>query len=262
MVPTFVPGRTHDSRSAVPDTVSPELALVDPDLRRRAREALPEAAEQEAAEQHRRDPIDGRRAGPRDEPAYEGNHREGIVEERSRTRLFLERLVTVVLLVAAVGLIMSLAHEPNAHDRNERDTARPGHRTRNATDALAPQEARRSAPTEQRRRVAPRPSPKGARIVAPVDGDSASRTFVWPLVRGADYYNVQFLRGRRKMFEAWPRKPRLAVPARGVSSGRAFTFSPGRYRWLVRPGFGTPASRRYGRPIVVSTFAVARTGPR
>src|SRR6185436_8946629 len=60
----------------------------------------------------------------------------------------------------------------------------------------------------------------------------------WTPVRGARYYNVQLLRGDRKVLSAWPRRAELQLDARWRFRGRARRLAPGRYRWFVWPGQG------------------------
>jgi hypothetical protein len=67
---------------------------------------------------------------------------------------------------------------------------------------------------------------------------------------------VQFLKGKRTVFEAWPTDPRVTVPLRGTFRGRRFAFDSGRYRWTVRPAFGPRTNGRYGEPIVRSIWVV------
>jgi hypothetical protein len=98
-------------------------------------------------------------------------------------------------------------------------------------------------------------SPGEAARVAP-HGGVAKRLFVWLPSRGARYYHVQFLKGTRTLFEAWPTDPRVTVPLRGTFRGRQFAFTNGRYRWIVRPAFGARSNGRYGEPIVRSIWVV------
>jgi hypothetical protein len=37
---------------------------------------------------------------------------------------------------------------------------------------------------------------------------------------------------------------------------RGFKFQPGRYRWVVVPGFGARARKRFGQPVVDSAFTI------
>jgi hypothetical protein len=83
-----------------------------------------------------------------------------------------------------------------------------------------------------------------------------TRLFLWLPRPGASYYNVQFLKGKRTVFEAWPKDARVTVPMRGTFRGRKFAFTNGRYRWIVRPAFGPRLTRRYGEPIVRSVWVV------
>jgi hypothetical protein len=87
-------------------------------------------------------------------------------------------------------------------------------------------------------------------------GQLPTRLFVWLPSRGAHYYHVQFLKGTRTIFEAWPTDPRVTVPLRGTFRGRRFAFANGRYRWIVRPAFGPRSEARYGEPIVRSAWVV------
>ena len=82
--------------------------------------------------------------------------------------------------------------------------------------------------------------------------------FVWLPVRGASHYRVEFFRGRKKIFEARPSKARLELPERWTYRGRRFRVTPGRYRWSVRPGFGSPSAARYARAIVRSAWVVPK----
>jgi hypothetical protein len=87
-----------------------------------------------------------------------------------------------------------------------------------------------------------------------MDARIARRLFVWLPIRGASHYNVRFFDGSQTVFEAWPTDARVTVPIRGTFRGRPFEFTNGRYRWVVRPAFGTRSSGRYGDPIVRSVW--------
>jgi hypothetical protein len=68
----------------------------------------------------------------------------------------------------------------------------------------------------------------------------------------------------RKILTAWPRLPRFRLKQRWTYRGDAYRLSPGRYRWLVWPGFGPRSKADYGRRMGPSTFVVRRVsaGPR
>jgi hypothetical protein len=71
----------------------------------------------------------------------------------------------------------------------------------------------------------------------------------WRPRSGARYYNVQVFRGARRVLSAWPRAPRLRVPADVLKQGRT-------YVWVVWPGRGVRARAVYGSPVGRATFEV------
>jgi hypothetical protein len=60
---------------------------------------------------------------------------------------------------------------------------------------------------------------------------------------------VRFLRNGETIYEAQTRLPRVRVPVR-------IRFTPGEYRWIVRPAIPSDSNTRLGAPIVDSTFRV------
>ena len=125
-------------------------------------------------------------------------------------------------------------------------------------------------------RIVPRPHligpPRGAVLEAPP-------LLRWTPVRGAGYYNVQLYRDGRKVLSAWPRRPRLQLPAtwrfgrsrplvpprrlplarvagRGTARGRALR-APHR-----RPQLRRALSRRLSRRPRTGTSAAWRPSPR
>ena len=82
----------------------------------------------------------------------------------------------------------------------------------------------------------------------------------WPRAQGARYYNVQLVRGGRKILSAWPTRARYQLKLRWTFKGARKRLSPGRYRWLVWPGHGPRSKADYGKRIVSTTFKVRRTG--
>jgi hypothetical protein len=80
----------------------------------------------------------------------------------------------------------------------------------------------------------------------------------WLPVRGASYYNVQLLRKGRKILSVWPRRPQYQLKRRWTYRGKVRRLVPGKYRWLVWPGFGPRSKADYGRRMGPSTFYVRR----
>lgn len=79
----------------------------------------------------------------------------------------------------------------------------------------------------------------------------------WTPVRGARYYNVQLFREGRKILSVWPARARYQLERRWIYGGQR-RLSPGKYRWLVWPGFGRRSKADYGRRMGPSTFEVRR----
>ena len=71
----------------------------------------------------------------------------------------------------------------------------------------------------------------------------------WTPVRGARYYNLQLWRRGAKILSVWPARPHYQLKRRWTYRGRSWRLKPGRYRWLVWPGFGPRSKADYGRRI-------------
>jgi hypothetical protein len=79
----------------------------------------------------------------------------------------------------------------------------------------------------------------------------------WTRVKGASYYNLQLVRGR-KVLSAWPLRTNFRLRRTWTYRGRRHRLRPGVYRWYVWPGFGRISAARYGRLLGSSTFVVTR----
>jgi hypothetical protein len=90
---------------------------------------------------------------------------------------------------------------------------------------------------------------------APGEQISAPPRLRWTPVQGADYYNLQLIRGRR-VLSVWPSGPSFQLRRTWTYKGRRHRLRPGVYRWYVWPGFGPIADARYGRLIGSSRFVV------
>jgi hypothetical protein len=80
---------------------------------------------------------------------------------------------------------------------------------------------------------------------------------IWTPVKGASYYNLQLIRGR-KVLSAWPLRPSFQVPRTWIYKGRRYRLRPGVYRWYVWPGRGRISAGRFGRLLGSSTFVVTK----
>jgi hypothetical protein len=108
----------------------------------------------------------------------------------------------------------------------------------------------------------PRRRTKTRGLLGPLPGATVSARrpplLRWLKVRKARYYNVQLHTRGRKILTAWPTKPRYRLRTRWTYAGKVRHLRPGRYRWMVWPGFGRRSKANYGRLIGQSTFVVRR----
>lgn len=89
----------------------------------------------------------------------------------------------------------------------------------------------------------------GARVSAPP-------LLAWRAVRQATYYNVQLFYEGRKILSVWPKRPQLRLQKSWKYGGKSFVLRPGRYRWLVWPGFDELSASHYGKLLGSRTFIV------
>ncbi|MGH2920884.1 MAG: hypothetical protein ACRDKU_02300 [Gaiellaceae bacterium] len=95
-------------------------------------------------------------------------------------------------------------------------------------------------------------------LLSPAPGTQVTSppNLVWTPVKGASYYNVQLMRGR-KVLSAWPVRTRFQLRRTWRYNGRLYRLRPGVYRWYVWPGYGRISAARYGRLLGGSTFVVS-----
>jgi hypothetical protein len=236
-----------EPRERAREPISPELVLVDPELAAGARAALPDHPWPA--------PI------PIEPAARQGRQfRVGaILGQLGFAAAFI--LVIVVLTVVPKGDRPTLAAprtsqpaaprrtQPAAPWRTQPPTVRekpPGARKKPAVKKAEPKRSpvtrpkpRPAAPpkNEQRRSTPPRKQPKF----------TPARTFSWPPQARAASYQFTFFRNGKAFYRTRARAPRVELPSR-------VRFTPGSYRWTVRPVIAGAV----GNPIVDSTFEVGR----
>ena len=69
---------------------------------------------------------------------------------------------------------------------------------------------------------------------------------------------MQLFRDGRKWLTAWPVQPSYQLKMRWTFAGKSRRLTPGRYRWMVWPGYGPRSKADYGKAIGRSTFVVQR----
>jgi hypothetical protein len=245
------------------DELTPELALVDPELAERARERLgdppqstiapePAVPEESAAEGEpavveqiptAETTVDDVRLKPftwRPDP-------EGLDETPTprRRRGIGRALVVAVAVLGAIGVALVVPPLLLEDQAASLSVATP------SVAATAPLDTAPSQPGSSTPATDEASGPE-----APAAG--GPRTFGWVPVEGARHYHVAFFRGKEKIYETWPRTPRLVLQPQWTFKGQQFRLSPGQYRWVVRPGFGARRTGRYGPAVVDASLLVRR----
>jgi hypothetical protein len=200
------------------EPISPELALVDPELRRRALACLPDPPWMAFAlpAATKRDAV------PAPAPQPKPRRRAG-------------RLAIAAILIAVVVAAL-LAVE----------LTRPAP----AVEEVPAGEAAADAP------VRSAAASRGSHLLRHVAGHGPLREFAWAPVRGAAAYRFALARGTAEILSARTPEARIAIPHSWRYDGRAYRLTPGTYRWVVRPAFRSHGGIRYGSPVVSSRLTV------
>jgi hypothetical protein len=201
------------------EVLSPELALVDPELSRAARERLPsptEAAFTRLVSQATGASGEARGGLP-------GTPRRA--EARHSRRLLVGVAATTMLALLLFDVRVEVGERPAAADSSASAVGIGG-----------------SAPTPH----APRVAGPSSKVTPP---RTADRRFAWAPVPGATGYHVEFFRGASRVFTKETAEPLLTVPAQWTVKGRKRSLRPGTYRWYVWPVVG----RRLQSQAVVQT---------
>lgn len=271
------------------EPLTPELALVDPELARLARDRLPPPGEtpsspgrassphKDVGETRARDFWEGGDDARRSEnslnasSSFAAEPRSGLDSAnekrelrapsgpRRRGRVFLGALGVALAAIAVYALA------PDSTVREEAANRAP----KNAASRIN----RHGKPRESTRPTARAPSAKAPTVPrhSGVLGATAktkakseeprpfsTRVFIWPAVSDASFYKVEFFRRGREVFKALSSRARLELPTRWVYRGHRYQLLAGIYSWKVSPAFGPRSRLRYGNPIVRSTWVAQR----
>ena len=272
------------SKVELMEPLTPELALVDPELARVARDRLPPSGETRspaARASSSAEDVVGAKAGHswwsevegfrrrenprtassrlaaqrRPESGKETLQLRAPIPPRRRKRIFLGAVVLALAAIAVYALAPdSIVREDAANrapknglgQRRSREPTRPSAKTAAASAPSAPPHSGVLAAKAKRRPESQPPAP------------FSSRVFIWPAVSGATFYKVEFFRGYREVFKGLSSKARLELPSTWVYRAHRYRLVAGIYSWKVTPAFG-PASRlRYGAPIIRSSWVARR----
>jgi len=205
------------------EPVSPELALVDPELAERASALLPDAPGIRIAGRHETIEL-----LPFSIPA---------LPARSRiTPALASATVLVALGVAGLAWLMAPAVFPG-EPVVEFDTPV-------VAPTVPPTPA--SSPTQSPTASTPQ---SGSPVTEPP-------RFVWPAEPGVDRYRVALYRSGQKVFERDVGATALELPRAWTHEGRLYGLTRGTYRWVVWPLVGAGANTRPGPAIVSALYVV------
>jgi hypothetical protein len=269
------------------EPLTPELALVDPELARLARDRLPETPSSPGRASSFHDDVgdargrpssvshvdDSRRlenppsassslaaeGRPRRESTKEERQLSASVRPRRRRRVFLGALGVALAAIAVYAFSPDSTVREKAVNRAPKSVAsqvgrhtKPQESTKptaGATGASAPAVPRHSGVLGVTAQ---------ARGSSRRPGPFSTRVFIWPTVPDATFYRVEFFRRGREVFNALRSTARLDLPGRWVYRGRTYQVLAGTYTWKVSPAFGPRSRLRYGDPIIRSTWVARR----
>jgi hypothetical protein len=216
------------------EPISPELALVDPELARRARALLPA-------------------------PAAFGLPREDVVAVSppapSRLRIRRDLLTRVAAWLAVPSIALNIAYlRTDSAAQPSPVSARP----RVVTVTIAPRAPaphRAPRPETGTRRPA-RPSQSGvasARHVKRAGVHLTKKELMWPHAARATAYDVILWRDHDRVADVWTTKPHVTVAA--VACNGKTPLAAGKYLWFVYP-LVHARPWRYGRLVKWGTLRV------
>lgn len=243
----------EDERFPHRELVSPELALVDPELARRERARLPHPGEQEAlariSAQLDRTPV-----------RPEGDVLAPVVVDLLRGRGRWVAPVAVATALVVVALLADVRGElgktPAAADPAAVDDQAAAEAHMPPTTGPAPPvpqpSPRLPAPSSPAAKSSPDPA-RRAKPPAEPRARAQARSFAWAPASGASAYHVEFFREDVRIFSANTTRPAITVPSTWRFGGRSWRLEPGEYRWYV---WGVVDRRRDNRAIVQARLTV------
>lgn len=232
--------------------ISPELALVDPDLAAGARAALPDypwpapvRIEPREPTRHRRIPV-AATFSFLSLAAFVGILGVSLLPTRDQPTFAAEGQR---IQPTARSPIPGVSPQPTATSPSGEASPQPS-ATQTKRPAAPPQSKnpRTKKLGGPRRSPAVKPVPPGTRKVPQF---KPARTFAWVSQARAAYYQVALFRNGRRVYQTRTQAPRLTLP-------RRVRFRPGDYRWTVQPAIRAQSGIKLADPIVDSTFRVGR----
>jgi hypothetical protein len=271
-----------ESTGLVEEPISAELVLVDRELARRARAALPDPpwllpvlAEQRQAEEAAPSALTEERSAPAPPAVARRPRRRSVARHVVATAASGCVLLALAVLAASAADLLSGSEEPTFVTTPVRHAAAPqpsrssvvthARRKPGRSEPQAKRAARRSEPRRSenarasangtpaarsvhkrpgKRASAPKPAPTNPPVLA-----KTQRVFRWHRHAAAVYYQFYFQRGATTIYQARTVKLIASLPAR-------LKLSPGTYHVLVRPAIPSDAGIILGAAIVEKTMRV------
>jgi hypothetical protein len=226
--------REGNAVSGGAEVISPELALVDPELAAAARFLLLEPQ----AERNRRSlaATRGERLN-----AVTAAAALMIPDELLEARVSGQRSWRLLLGVAAVAVLSLLLLDLRVQPRGDRAS----------TDGLQAGRDRSTLPNGP-----PRASAEASSSQKPRQSgtqETVPRRFAWAPAANASTYHVEFFRGPTRVFARNTSRPELTMPARWRHNGKEQFLRSGEYRWYVWP---VVSAKRAGSAIVQAKVVV------
>jgi hypothetical protein len=281
------------SRHSLLEELSPELALVDPELASVAREQLLDpgalAAQravsgQQVASPQPDSPVlvpeaplamrSDRAVLP---PAHPAVRKAPI--QRSGRALFHARPLAAFVAFCAIIVVAAVVLKTALPGKHRAPQGAASGRLGDQSSAVVPRGAVTARPRSSSGRVASKGRPHSGGTLEPkragVAGVQVTASpprfpatspsppvITWSPVPRASFYWFQLSRidlpGTRKILDAFPVRARIALHARWVNAARRYRLTPGRYRWYVWPQFGPRDEPRYTKLIVQGKLVVKR----
>ncbi len=220
------------------EPISPELALVDPELAQRARALLQAPGSLDLQ------PRD-KEAVQRSPPARAPAHRDALIR------------VAAWLAVPSIALNIALLRTDSGKESSPSSTL-PQVAAASSNGSLGPATTRGLRARAGRPVRPTRPKAEGveaAQYELNRRRPRVARKLVrWPATANAAAYDLVVWRGRRRVADVWTTKPKIRVTALACRGQRR--LEPGRYLWFVYPLLDSQP-RRYGHLTKWGRFSVA-----